>query len=481
MWRWVSDTPVSSCKRLKAPGVLRATLRIGRTHGTERARETVMRSSLPRPVYDMTVALGLALAAAGVVACGGANRSSGSNQDYGVVQSPLARNTSPQVASSDLQTLVSNNTTFAFALYHQLATGNESDNLFYSPYSVSIALAMTYAGAGSSTATQMAGALDFQLPSSSLHPAFDAVDLQLASRAHGQAGDNGQPFKLNVVDSLWADRTFTFQKPFLDTLAQYYGAGLRTVDFENAPATARGSINGWVSDQTAKLVPQLLPEGSIDASTRFVIVNAIYFNAGWQSPFMSSSTLPVAFTHLDGSRAQVPMMKQSLETGYASGSNWQAAELRYAGAQTSMVIVLPQQGQFPQVEHGLDATFTSSVFSSLQNTEVTFSMPKFSIQGATISLATELRKLGMTDAFDQAKADFSGMTHEPVFISDVLHQAYVSVDENGTQAAAATAVIGETTSVPGNSATMTVDRPFFIVIRDIPTSSVLFVGRVLSP
>jgi hypothetical protein len=168
-----------------------------------------MRSSFLRTVSEVTLAL--ALAPLGVVACGGANGTP--NQGYSVVQSPLSRNTSPQVASSDLQTLVSNNTTFAFNLYHQIAAGNETDNVFYSPYSVSIALAMTYAGARSSTATQMAGALDFQLPSSTLHPDFDALDLQLASRAHGQAGDNGQPFKLNVVDSLWADKTFTFQKP----------------------------------------------------------------------------------------------------------------------------------------------------------------------------------------------------------------------------------------------------------------------------
>jgi serpin B len=175
------------------------------------------------------------------------------------------------------------------------------------------------------------------------------------------------------------------------------------------------------------------------------------------------------------------MMNQSFETGYASGSNWQAAELRYAGGQTSMVIVLPQQGQLPAVEQGLDASFTSSVVASLQTTAVNFSMPKFSITGATISLATQLEKLGMTDAFEPTQADFSAMTQEPVYISDVLHQAYVSVDENGTQAAAATAVIGQSLSAVENSATMTVDRPFFFVIRDMPTNSVLFVGRVLSP
>jgi serpin B len=436
-----------------------------------------MRSSILRTASTLV----LAIAPLGLAACGGSSGSS-THQDFGVVQSSLSRDMSPQVAPSDLQKLASDNTTFAFDLYHQVAAGNETDNLFYSPYSVSIALAMTYAGAAASTATQMAGALDFQLPQSTLHPAFDALDLQLASRAQGQAGDNGQPFKLNVVDALWGDKTFTFQKPFLDTLARYYGSGLRTVDFENAPDTARGAINGWVSDQTENLIPQLLPQGSIDSSTRFVIVNAIYFNAGWESPFPTSQTAPGAFTHLDGSKAQVPMMRQGdLETGYASGSNWQAVELPYAGGQTSMVIVLPQQGQLPQVEQGLDGGFVSSVFSSLATKPVNVTMPKFAIKGATISLAKQLGKLGMTDAFDPNKANFSALTEEPVFISDVLHQAYVSVDENGTQAAAATAVVGAGSAAPQNPVNFTVNRPFFFVIRDIPTNSVLFVGRVLAP
>ena len=282
---------------------------------------------------------------------------------------------------------------------------------------------MTYAGAGSSTATQMATALDFQLPPTTLNLAFDALDLQLASRAQGQAGDNGQPFKLDVVDALWADKTFTFQRPFLDTLARYYGAGVRTVDFENAPEAARGAIDAWVSDQTESLIPELLPDGSIDSLTRFVIVNAIYFNASWESPFMASSTRPSPFTHLDGSTAQVPMMNQILETGYASGSNWQATELRYDGGQTSMVIVLPQQGQLSDVEQGLDVSFVSSVFSSLQSTQVSLSMPKFSIAGAPIRLEGELEARGMTDAFDAQKADFSPMTQQLVCISHVFHQA----------------------------------------------------------
>jgi serpin B len=427
----------------------------------------------------------LALVLSPLAATGCSNSSSGggstSPQDYGVVQSSLSRNMSPSVAPADLQTLTTGNTAFAFDMYHAIAAGNETDNLFYSPYSVSIALAMTYAGAQSSTETQMAGALDFQLPQATLHPAFDSLDLQLASRAHGQAGDNGQPFKLNVIDSLWGDKTFTFQKPFLDTLATYYGAGLRTVDFVNAPDTARGTINSWVADQTDDLIPTLLPPQSITSDTEFVIVNAIYFNAGWETPFLAAQTHPGTFTHLDASTVQVPMMNGGLEGNYAKGTGWQAVELPYAGGQTSMVVVLPDAGQFTTVETALDGAFVGSLFSSLKDAQIAMTLPKFTVKGSTISLKTELGKLGMTDAFDPNTADFAGIASQKVWIGDVLHQAFVSVDENGTQAAAATAVIGVGTAAMSNVVTVDVNRPFFVLIRDIPTSSVLFAGRIVAP
>lgn len=434
-----------------------------------------IRATLPAFLFSM--------ASLATVACGGSSGGGqGQPQNYGVVKSTLSRDTSPQVASGDLQKLAEGNTTFALDMYHAIAAGNESDNLFYSPYSVSIALAMTYAGAAGSTATQMAGALDFQLPASSLHPAFDALDLQLASRAHGQSGDGAQPFKLNVVDSLWGEKTFTFQKPFLDTLARYYGAGLQTVDFANAPDASRQTINGWVSDQTDALIPTLLGPGTITPDTRFVLVNAIYFNAGWSIPFDPQQTKAGTFTHLDGSAVQAQMMAQgALETGYASGSGWAAVEVPYAGNDTSMVIVLPEAGKFASVESALDGAQVGSIFSSLKTTPVNLTMPKFTIQGSTISLKDELSKLGMTDAFDPDHADFSALASEPVHISDVLHQAYVSVDENGTKAAAATGVIGVGGAEPQNPVTFDANRPFLFVIRDIPTNSVLFVGRVLDP
>jgi serpin B len=434
-----------------------------------------LRHSLPAFLFS--------IASLANVACGGPRGGwQGQPQGYGVVKSSLSRDTSPQVAPSDLQKLAQGNTTFALDLYHAITAGKESDDVFYSPYSVSIALAMTYAGAAGSTATQMAGALDFQLPQASLHPAFDALDLQLASRAHGQSVDGLQPFELKVVDSLWGDETFTFQKPFLDTLARYYGGALRTVDFVNAPDASRQTINGWVSDQTDALIPTLLGPGAITPDTRFVLANAIYFDAAWASPFDPQHTKAGAFTHLDGSTVQAQMMTHDvLETGYASGAGWAAVELPYAGNQTSMVVLLPDDGKFASVESVLDGAQVESIFASLKTTPVQVTLPKFTIQGATISLKNELSKLGMSDAFDPTKANFSALAAERIFISDVLHQAYVSVDENGTKAAAATGVIGVPTAVPQEPVTFDANRPFLFAIRDIPTNSVLFVGRVVDP
>jgi serpin B len=410
-------------------------------------------------------------------ACGG---SSQGDSGFGVVQSSLSRDTSPQVPSADLQTLVSDNTTFAFDCYHQLTAGDETSNVFFSPYSESIALAMTYAGAAGQTAQQMASALQFDLPAPELNAAFDALDLALASRSQGQAGADGQPFKLDVVDSLWGDKSLTFEKPFLDTLAVDYGAAVRVVNFAGEPDASRVTINDWVSAQTDDLLQNLLPEGSVSSDTVFVVVNAIDFSAGWATPFQASSTQPATFTRLDGTTEQVPMMNGYFETGYASGPGWQAVELPYAGNTTSMVVVVPEAGQFASVESMLTSSFAESVFSSFTNAGVTLSMPKFTVQGATLSFKKELTSLGMVDAFSAA-ADFSGISGTPISLSDVLQQAIIDVDESGTRAAAATAVIGVATGAPSDTATVNVDRPFFTIIRDGPTNAILFLGRILDP
>jgi len=422
----------------------------------------------------------VALAAfAGVAACGQSPSSSPSTQDQGTPVQPTAlRDLAPDVSPADAAELSADNLTFAFNLYPGVAT-DEISNVFYSPYSASLALAMTYAGAAGETAQQIATALQFDLPPARLHPAFDALDLALESHAiHGVTVD--------IADSLWGDESLEFQPGFLDILSKNYGSGLRVTDFMHAPEPARSAINNWVSSETEQTIPDLLPDGSITSSTRFVLVNAIYFHATWLTQFNPSMTKPSPFTRLDGSVVQAPSMTNAAAScSTVFGQGYEAGELQYANEQTSMVIVLPAAGQFTAVESGLTGGFVSTLFSRLSKvtpsgTAVT--LPKFSIKTATFSLSAELEKLGMTDAFRKG-ADFSAMLPGGnVFLTDVLQQAYIDVSEAGTKASAATAVIGgqDDGAVEAPPA-LVVDRPFLFVIRDIPTNTALFVGRVLDP
>jgi serpin B len=405
-------------------------------------------------------------------------------QSFDVVQSDVPRDTSPSVSSADAAQLAKDDTAFAMDLYARVAP-DDSQNVFFSPYSISLALAMTYNGAAGDTAQQMANALHFSLPVDRLNAALDSVDLALATRKNAldAAGHPVKGFELNVADSLWADKTLPIAQPFVDTLGRSYGAALRLVDFIDAPDPARVAINGWVSDQTNAKIQDLIPQGDIDSSTRMVLVNAIYFDAPWESPFSPDATQQGTFTRADGSTTTDTAMYQYMENAsYGQGDGWQAVELPYVGNQTSMVVVVPDSGKLASVEQSLNGDGVQSVFSSLAaGATVSLTLPKFQIKGATISLAKELRDLGMVDAFDSEKANFSKMADMPLYVSDVVHQAFVNVDEAGTEAAAATAVVMAGAAAPDKLITLDVNRPFLIFIRDIPTNTVLFVGRVVDP
>jgi len=394
------------------------------------------------------------------------------------VKSDKERITSPDASAADVALLVEGNSIFAFDLYQALK--QEEGNLFYSPYSISLALAMTYAGARGETAEQMAATLQFLLEQDRLHPAFNWLDSELAKRGQGAQGKDGEGFRLNIVNAIWGQKDYTFLDDFLDVLAENYGAGLRILDFINKTEQSRLAINQWVSDQTEGRIKDLIPPGAIDALSRLVLTNAIYFNAAWEYPFDEKMTADGPFCLLNGQQVTVPMMKQTESFGYTEGEEYQAVELLYDGNELSMVILLPQPGEFETFEQGLNAQKISDIMSNLQPTEVALTMPKFEFE-SEFSLADTLVAMGMPIAFSGA-ADFSGMTgNRELCIADVLHKAFVAVDEAGTEAAAATAVVMELTAVPEPPVPVTIDRPFVFLIRDIETGAILFVGRVLSP
>jgi serpin B len=422
----------------------------------------------------------LVVAIVGMTSCSTVGGPKGVRGPGEAVASEKERVTSPNVPATDLSELVEGNSAFAFDLYRFLVKQQEDDNLFYSPYSISLALAMTYAGARGETEAQMADALHFTLSQDDLHPAFNVLDQELAQRGEGAEGKDPEGFRLNIANAIWGQKDYPFLDTFLDALAENYGAGLRVLDFAGAPEESRVAINDWVSEQTEGKIENLIPQGLIGPLTRLVLTNAIYFNAAWANPFEENATKEGPFTLLDGSEVTVPMMRQTESFGYTEGDDYQAVELPYDGREMSMVILLPETGAFETLEDSLELEQVQAIVENLEYGQVALTMPKFEFDSG-FNLKDALMAMGMLAAFS-AEADFSGMTGDRALsIAEVIHKAFVSVDEEGTEAAAATAVVMVESAMPGQPVEVTIDHPFIFLIRDIETGAVLFVGRVVDP
>ncbi len=397
-----------------------------------------------------------------------------------VLKSSKARDLSP--SGTNLTQLVEGNNAFAFDLYQTLKTQNEG-NMFYSPYSLSLAIAMAYVGARGDTATQMASTLHFTLPQGALDAAFNYLALELDSR--GKSSDSmtsgqNEGFQLNVVNDAWGQKNFAFLASYLDTLAVNYGAGLRVLDFISNAEVARQSINQYISDKTQGKIKDLIPPGAVTDLTRLVLTNAIYFKATWQTPFAKESTGEGTFNLLSGGKVTAQMMHQTGYFNYFAAEGFQALELPYDGGQLAMDVFVPDAGQFNDFQNALDSSSAETIIASMTRQDIILSLPKFQFD-SSFSLKQALSSMGMAVAFSD-KSDFSGMTGTPgLQISDVVHKAFVSVDEAGTEAAAASAVIMVGTAMPANQVTLSIDRPFIFLIRDVATGSILFIGRVLNP
>jgi serpin B len=396
-----------------------------------------------------------------------------------VARSDLRRDTAPAIPAADAQTLLDGNNAFAFDFYRQVR--GDGGNLVYSPYSISLAAAMLYGGAGGETASQIAGSLHFALPPDQFHPALNALSLDLAQRpAQSQKIDRKNPMQLYIANAVWGQRDYPFEKAYLDLLAVNYGAGVRLLDFAAAPDSARQKINDWVDRETQGKIKDVMPPGSVDPRTRMVLANAIYFKAAWQEAFVAKLTSDAPFTLLDGSQVQVPTMQTDGEIPLrvGSGEGYQVVALPYKGNLAEMVIILPEQGRFESVESTLDAAQFAAILDGLHPSSLTLYMPKFEFS-VDFDLIPVLSALGMPLAFDEFKADFSGITKsERLYVYQALHKAYILVNEAGTEAAAATILLARPASLPQE---LRIDRPFIFIIRDVPTGTILFVGRVLNP
>ena len=369
---------------------------------------------------------------------------------------------------------------FGLDLFAKLRAGAGAGNLVFSPTSIAIALAMARAGARGETAAQMDTVLH-DLGADDQAAAINALDVVLNSRSGTFRGFDGTSYDLtlNVANAPFAQRDEQWQQAFLDALAQRFGAGLRLVDYKSDPESARVQINQWVSDRTNGRIPELISQGMLDTLTRLVLVNAIYLKAPWAQPFAPEATHPLPFTTLAGSSVTVPTMALTGEMSYASGQGWQVVDLPYVGNKLGLTIILPSDlNAFAQT---LDASTLDQITSALKPSEVELTLPRFDTQ-TTADLSSMLSQMGMPLAFDSNKADFSGMTtQEPLYIAFVIHQANITVDEKGTEAAAATAVGISAGAMPVDIAKMLVDHPFLFALRDYDTGAVLFMGQVTDP
>ena len=416
-----------------------------------------------------------------LVGCGISTPKSQGPGDVEEVISEQERASADDVSGEDLAALSDGNLAFALDLYHQVE--EKEKNLFYSPYSISVALGMTYAGARGETAEQMADTLHFDLAPEKLHAAFNALEQILSSRGEEELPeDGGDPFQLNIANALWGQKDYHFEEAFLDTIARYYGGGMRLVNFLEKAEEARQTINQWVYEKTEGKIEDLIPKGGVGAGTRLVLTNAIYFNASWLEKFPEERTEDGEFFTLDGGTITVPMMSYAnpQRFRYQDGDMYQAVELPYVGNKVSMLVLVPDQGAFEEFEAGLNVETLSGIIQSMESQAVDLTFPKFEFE-TELSLAEVLVDMGMPAAMSP-EADFSGMTgSKELFISDVFHKAFVSVDEEGTEAAAATAVVMTESAMPASPVKITVDRPFLFLIRDNETGAVLFLGRVLNP
>jgi len=372
---------------------------------------------------------------------------------------------------SSVETVVRGNTAFALALYQKVRT--EGGNLFFSPYSISTALAMTYAGARGKTETQMAQALHFSLEQEQLHPAFALLEARFSD-----IGRKGH-IQLRVANALWPQKGYAFLKEFLALTKRYYGVLVTAVDY-GAAETARRTINTWIEEKTENKIREMIPSSALDASTLLVLVNAIYFKGDWASQFEQSLTRDAPFWVAPGEQVEVPMMSKTCEYGYGEGDGLQVLELPYAGNDLSMVVLLPREiDGLAELEGRLTVENLGRWTKHLWQSEVQVSLPRFEIT-FPFSLNNALISMGMVDAFGDA--DFSGMDGSQVlYISAVLHKAFIAVNEKGTEAAAATAVMMRVLGVPSPPPVFRADHPFVFLIREKSTGSILFLGRVVNP
>jgi serpin B len=377
--------------------------------------------------------------------------------------------------TDDQSELVAGSNAFAIELYAQLR--QQAGNLFFSPASISTALAMTYAGASGSTAAEMQHALHFTLPPARLHPAIGTL-LGKLNAAHTS-------YQLRVADALWAQQDETFLPAYLALTQTNYAAGFHPVDFVKDPEKVRQTINQWIEQQTGDKIKDLLKPGVVTAATRLVLTNAIYFKGDWQSQFDKTQTKEEDFHLSTQQTVRAPLMHRQAKLNYFNGGTFQVVEIPYKSSELSMIVFLPNDPTgLPAFEQSLTPPDLQKWLGLLQPaSKVILTLPRFNMT-QQFELNDALSALGMKQAFVQGAADFSAMTGKrDLFISTAIHKAFIEVNEEGTEAAAATSTVMRTLSMRRDPQPVVfrADHPFLFLIRDNPSGAILFMGRVEAP
>ena len=358
---------------------------------------------------------------------------------------------------------------FSFQLYQQLS--EQEGNLFFSPSSIEAALAMTAEGAAGETLTQ----LEKLLPQRCCFPMV------------------GKSVLLENANAIWVDQHFPILGTFQSAVTENFKAEIRSADFMSQPNAERLKINAWVEEKTRDKIQDLLPEGSVSAMTRLLLVNAIYFKGDWLHAFDPKQTADAPFYTLpalsdggvegENSVVEVPMMRlQETRFAYSENDCFQTLELPYEGEEVSMLLILPKmKNGLKHIEECFAPGNLEACTRGMRKREVNVFLPRFKVESTFASLKRDLSTLGLSDAFNAQRADFSGISTEPLFISDVVHKAFVEVNEEGTEAAAATGIILRTTSMPAPPVTFRADHPFIFLIRENESGKILFMGRIVNP
>jgi len=374
--------------------------------------------------------------------------------------------------SADAASIVEGNNRFALDIYRRLSSSRPDGNVLVSPFSISSALAMTYAGARGNTAHQMADVLGFTLPDDRLHAGFGELVRDLVAPRDG--------YQLSVANRMFGQAGYEFKQPFLDITSNHYGAPLERMNFAGDPEGSRELINDWVEEKTHDKIQDLLPQGSISPDSRLVLANAIYFKGSWKYKFETDATHDDSFFSSAGEESVVSMMFQQHSFRYSQQPGFKMLEMPYAGDDLSMVVLLPEaRDGLADLESNLTPELLDSSLASLAYRPVNVHLPKFKFE-SSFELSDSLEQMGMTDAFS-GSADFTGIADDGLAISAALHKAFVDVNEEGTEAAAATAIVITITSAiinPPPPEEFRADHPFLFALRDVHSGQLLFIGRV---